>query len=235
VEITFSNEQILIDGSSVKNPLFLLDTIPQQQLITPKESKHMMLNVNKLPDTLSYYTQKLFTNLALPQNNQIQSQQLIWYGIDLVNIDKKLIVLPLIDAIIRYEQPLPFNPEKTLMDTLNIGSRTYYKKQISSTEYYIGTSHSPIITKNTSNASFSISGNPSVIFNIEGKGILSQLIQILPFFQSSKLFFEEFQTFEINSQILDEKGNIKLSGSIQFKDEQIASIELLKFLLNLYN
>lgn len=242
VQVTFLNEKIILDGSSIRNPFYSSDTLEQHYIASPYKENNLTIQATNLPDTLAYYTQKLFNSLNLPSSN-IRSQQLILYGIDLVNVDKKLVVLPLIDAVVRYtdETSNGTNTVQTKLDvnsssakdTITIGNNEFYKIQLSENEYYIGINPTPSIQKRPSSNLFMLSGNPSVLFTIEGKGIISQLVQIIPLVQASKSFLDEFENFTIETSYIEGREQIKIDGELNFLEKHIASLKLLNYLLEL--
>ena len=237
MQFTFNDERIELYGKAIRNPLQPIDTIPFFHLTEPYKDNHLSLNIKQLPDTLAYYTNKLYKNIQLP-NDFIHTQQLFFYGINLTAIDKKMVALPLMDGIVHYKEAptntksSPSNKTYTL-DTFSLGETTYYKKQLSKTAYYFGINPSPKIEYTTKLPSFKLAGNPSVLFTIEGKSFFAQLTQVVPFIQNSKNFLNDFKTFEITSEYSPTKDHLELNGIFEFGDMQLASLMLISFFLEL--
>lgn len=229
LQIFIEGNEIKLSGKSYSNPLFEGDTLKRHKITPPNSTKNFAVTIHDFPDTVAHFITNLYKNLELPIEQKMISQQLISYGFELVNHDKQLLILPLIDAVIRYKDELP-SPSSNEIDTLQLGSRVFFKKQLSPHEFYIGLSPEPTFVMD-STSSFSLKGSPAVLMNIEGEGFIAQLTQGIPIIQTSKAFLQDFELFNFTTYPSTDKGKVQLEGTLQFADNQTASLKLLGFLL----
>src|SRR5690554_7708983 len=73
---------------------------------------------------------------------------------------------------------------------IEIGGIPYYYIQISDHEIFIGVTESPEIELRQTQILPFIKGNPSVVLEVEGKGIIAQIFNVMPQVKYTKLFME---------------------------------------------
>lgn len=239
VEIFIEGQNIIFKGKSNKNPLLLNDdNITKSFVKKAYKDEYLEIEAGQLPDTLNSYLATLFSNLNI-ELPDINTQQLFIYGLKIENVSDGVVGLPIIDGIFRFKDTI--NMVKVSEDILNkniqadsnkmvIFNKTYYYQQVSPTELYIGVNENPIIKTKNTNQVFLMKGSPNALFNIEGTGLVAQIVQLYPPVQHTKQLFNAIEAFKISATEND-SGEIKLDGTIRFEKGKTPSIELLKYML----
>lgn len=238
VEVFLKENKLLIEGKGTTNPTLIGKKQYHHYLETPITEDYLEVNMGRLPDTLGHYFDKVLKSVSvnLPE---ITSQQIILYGFEILNIDGKMFVLPQFDGIFRFDENIEFKNEVQSLnhfaftpglDSYKVEDVTYFYQQIDSNEIYVGLNSSPDFYEKQGEVLFSVTGYPASALNIKGSTIIAKIAQLVPPVQHSKHLFNSLDHFELNTELLS-NDSLKVSGSIVFPEEKIASIELLKFLL----
>ncbi|WP_133122188.1 hypothetical protein [Brumimicrobium salinarum] len=237
VNLEVKDDKIIINGSGTKNHN-LLNLINEHHVFSHEnERKHLHIQAGKIPNSLyKYFTIILEDlNLDLPQ---IIAQQLDLYGFSIENISGSTTFLPKIDWLLKFETPLNLKERMKAIESQNdrieiidsssfkIGSIQYYCQQISEDEIYIGVTKNPKLEKHISTSLPFIKGDPAVTLNIEGEGLIAQIVNVMPPVKNSKDFLEKIEHFEI--KIVDQgEDKLGIEGEIKLYEDQLISTELL--------
>lgn len=241
INISFHNEQLLINGFGKKNPLIDYSVDSLHYIEKPNVPNYLEVKAGELPDTIRKYVNFLLesSNLELPV---ITSQHLMMYGVEIDNIKGSMAVLPKFDAIFRFEGQFSFEKiiknissiDKNLKNdgtnSFSMGTVKYFIQQVSDNEVYIGVNENPTIYIEPDPHFFQLSGNLSSLFTIEGTGIIAQIAQLMPEVQNSKKFFSSVEEFDIHA-FLDENDEIVINGTMTFPKGKMASLEFFKYLI----
>lgn len=206
-------------------------------LETEKESFHFSTAIvsNTIQDSLKEILDKM--GLKLPQ---IQSISMNYKGMEIVNNETGMHTLPTIDLVLKFKNPTSVNSilnntelltklEAKFHDNeLTIGKHNYYVKQLDKYTIFFGKSKNPIFSNNAE--IIAIKGNLSSILKIEGGGIITSFLEIVPIYRASKELFDNTKVFEVVIVKENEK-QAKIKGNITFKKGHYPMNEFLKFLL----
>lgn len=210
-------------------------------LTEPSTTKYLEFQSGQLPDSLYQYFEFVFKEIGI-EIPKITSQQMLLYGLSIENIRGSTTVLPKFDWILRFDSIIDLDSQLVSINTstdmmkiidkksIKIGETLYYYSQISSHEIYIGVTESPKIKSIKTQVLPLLKGNPSVLLEIEGKGLIAQLINVMPQVKNTRVFMENIEYFNIHTS--DDNGaNLKIDGEIRLKEGKMMTIELARFLL----
>jgi hypothetical protein len=239
LELFMNGNTIEVEGIGEKNPVKTTDSTSSYFYMSDRHTDRDFLEINsgQLPDTVNQYIHAILEEVGIDFPD-ISSQQLFIYAFEIDNIRGSMAVLPKFDGIFRFNEPIPNIVD---MDTLNskmmrlkdsslkVGKVNYTIIQLNDHEIFIGVND--VEFKEESKApQLLIQGNPGVILNIEGDGLIAQMAKLMPQVQHSKKFFNDMESFRIESQEYH-SDSVRVNGEIQFADDKTASIEIIKFLL----
>lgn len=206
-------------------------------LETEKESFHFSTAIvsNTIQDSLKEILDKM--GLKVPQ---IRSISMNYKGMQIVNNETGMHTLPNIDLVLKFKNPT--SARSILNDTellskleaqfhnnqLTIGNHTYYVQQLNKYTIFFGNSKNPIFSNDPEIVA--IRGNLSSILKIEGGGIITSFLEIVPIYRASKELFNNTKNFEVVIKKENEKF-ATIKGDITFKKGHYPMSEFLKFLL----
>ncbi len=192
-----------------------------------------------LQDSLSVFAKKI--NLILPK---ISSFSCNYKGITIVKDGTGMHPLPEINVLIEFEKEVDIQSlfraselEKTLGaeftgKELIIGEKRYYIHQYDPKTVFIGISKVPPIVQNTKQLYFAIGGNLPAVLRIEGGGIITSFLEIVPVYRASKELFDNTKEFDVSIEKIN-NNDAKIKGLLHFNDGHYATDELLKFLIEI--
>ena len=239
LELFMDDNFIEISGVGERNPLSMNSAATSYTYFNNRNTDrdYLEINAGKLPDTLNKYLNKVLHEIGVDIPT-ITSQQLFIYAFEIDNIRGSMALLPKFDGIFRFNEPLPEIIEMdslkskllSLEDShLKIGKMQYKVRQLNDYELFIGVNDVDFIEDETA-PGLLIQGNPGVMLNIEGDGLVAQMAKLMPQVQHSKKLFNDMDSFRIESKEY-RSDSIKVNGKILFPKEKTASIEIIKFLL----
>ena len=236
-----ADEKIVINGSGKKNKTLYFSVEEYNVLAqTPKE-KHLEIQSGKLPDSIYQYFKVIFDEIGI-KTPEVTSQQMMIYGVSIENINGSTVVLPKFDWILRFDSIVNIKEQLYALDestdkmkyidkkSIKVGGAQYYYRQISDHEIYIGVTESPDIQSVKTQILPLIRGNPSVLLEIEGKGIIAQFINVMPQVKNTKVFMQNVEYFDIHT-IDGKKDDLKIDGEIRLIKGKMMTVELVKFIL----
>jgi hypothetical protein len=179
----------------------------------------------------------LFKNLNIPEG-KISGLSVNYHELELI-ADPVLFPAPKFDALVTFEDD--FNIESAIDSLLAAegskrvgescisysGLKLYYD-QIDDNTVYIGASKNVSFINHDNKTSFRILGDPACLTKIEGSGLMKSLIEMLPYFTSSREFLAKINTIDISvgkpkngiskvhASIKIEKGNYPLNSILMF-------------------
>lgn len=239
LELFMNNNVIEVTGLGESNPVNSKDSTSSYFYMDDRHSEkdYLEINAGKLPDTVNRYVHRILEDVGIDFPD-ITSQQLFIYAFEIDNIRGSMALLPKFDGIFRFSEPIPNISEMDSLDSkmlhlngsiLEVGRMKYKLIQLNDHEIFIGVNDVDFVEKNEE-PNLLIQGNPAVILNIEGDGLIAQMAKLMPQVQHSKKFFNEMESFHIESRKY-KSDSVQVMGRIQFPAEKTASIEIIKFLL----
>ncbi|MBW7867790.1 MAG: hypothetical protein H3C31_05635 [Brumimicrobium sp.] len=241
LHIEIKNENMFIQGEGDKiinnsqNTLYhVMDSSPSSQLLK--------IEFGEISDDLYQDIHAILYEIGL-QLPKATTGNIQFYGVAVENIEGSATFIPQFDAILNFKDSLDI---KSQIDTLvkyvptitysesgklQMGNTYFYYKQLSNTEVYIGVTQAPQIKQEEVQRLFKIQGEPSVILNIEGKGLIARFINIIPQVKSSKTFLNQVEDLDFEAKPNHE--TISFKGKLTLKDHKLMTIEMLKLILNL--
>lgn len=240
--LSFQIEQNKLNISGTSTLLFgkktTTDSIYQ---FTAKEKPFLGIQLSQTPNTLNQMIKNFLStfNFSPPP---INSQQLNIYSTKIEAINKRLVVLPEMDWILRFEENLDLKKElnaltfppyliyDSLSTAITIKNNTYYLRQLSNNEIYIGNSKSPELVNEKANLQSWIKGHPEVLFSLIGESFIGNIIRASKPVTTAKHFLKELNKFEINFTERDEKTST-IEGEISLNKDEAMSVALLKLFL----
>lgn len=206
-------------------------------LATKKGDFHFSTAIisNSIQDSLQKALNKMGLNLP-----KIKSLSCNYRGMTILNNETGMHTIPNIDLVLEFKNAITaesiLNNSELLNkiegtfsdDQLTISNRSYHILQIDKYTIFIGTSEVPVFSDNAE--IIAVKGNLSSILKIEGGGLITSFLEIVPIYRASKELFDNTEDFEIIvKKTNDQKAQIK--GNISFKKDHYAMNEFLKFLL----
>jgi hypothetical protein len=239
LELFMDNNFIELKGMGERNPLRINTDSTSYTYISEinNEKNYLEINAGKLPDTVNKYLNKVLNEIGV-NFPDITSQQLFIYALEIDNIRGTMALLPKFDGVFRFNDALPIIAEmdslasKMLIlegERLKVGRMEYIVKQLNDYELFVGIHDVEFATKEES-PTILIQGDPSVLLNIEGDGIIAQVAKLMPQVQHSRKLFSDMESFKIESKEY-RSDSIQVNGMIAFPGDKTASIEIIKYLL----
>jgi len=240
LDIQFNNEKVSLNGVGKKNQGLNFSVEKYHMLKTPNRP-FLEFQSGKLPDSIYKFFKLIFdeVNIDVPE---VTSQQMMIYGSSIQNIDGSIAYLPKLDWILRFDTIVNIDDQLSTIDSstynmqvinkkvIEIGGIPYYYKQISDHEIFIGVTESPEIELRQTQILPFIKGNPSVVLEVEGKGIIAQIFNVMPQVKYTKLFMENISYFDIHT-FNGEADDLIIEGEVKLKDGKMMTVELVKFAL----
>ena len=240
LDIQFNNEKVSLNGVGKKNQGLNFSVEKYHMLKTPNRP-FLEFQSGKLPDSIYKFFKLIFdeVNIDVPE---VTSQQMMIYGSSIQNIDGSIAYLPKLDWILRFDTIVNIDDQLSSIDSstynmqvinkkvIEIGGTTYYYKQISDHEIFIGVTESPEIELRQTQILPFMKGNPSVVLEVEGEGIIAQIFNVMPQVKYTKLFMENISYFDIHT-IDGKDDDLIIEGEVKLKDGKMMTVELVKFAL----
>lgn len=171
---------------------------------------------------------------------KIQAISFNYKGMEIVNNETGMHTLPKINLVLKFKEPAAINTLLNNPELLNkldaqfenneltIGKQTYYLQQLDQHTIFLGVDKHPVISDHP--PIIAVKGNLPSLLKIEGGGIITSFLEIVPIYRASKELFNNTKNFEIVIQKTN-KNKAKIKGNITFKKDHYAMNEFLKFLL----
>ncbi|MEX1191847.1 MAG: hypothetical protein WEA99_07710 [Brumimicrobium sp.] len=241
LEASINKSTIYFEGVGVKNPTISYDSVEHSMMPNSGQETFLEIQIGQLPDSVYSYIDILLQDFKL-ELPHIISQQVYIYGFMIDNLDGATAFLPKFDGILRFNEKINLaekvdslclsGQKITRIDSsaIKIGQITYYFKQITDKEIWIGVTKDLAIESQEGAPLPRLRGNPAASLAIEGKGIIAQFAQMLPPVQYSKKLFNDLEYFDIHTEIVSED-SLKVFGEMRFPQHKSASMELFKFML----
>ncbi len=105
-----------------------------------------------------------------------------------------------------------------------------YFKQLSPTSFYIGKSEKPVLIKNQSKTIFNLKGDLSVLTHVEGGGMMTAILEMIPVYSATKHLSNNITTLNVELT-LEKEDKAKFLGELSFKEGISPLNEIMKFLL----
>lgn len=157
-----------------------------------------------------------------------------------INTDQSPQVLPDADLLLHFNKNFDVRPfldsmeKKAFISELKngqfrCGGKAFYFRQIEANQVYIGRRSMGELESLDKDQAFRISGPISDLTTMKTSGLIGRFIEILPAYIATQQFADNCTSLTMNGQF--DKGQIQVSGSLQFKEDHQFTSELLRFLL----
>lgn len=192
---------------------------------------------NNLNDSLNNWLSQFQLNIPA-----IKEMSMNFMGTKVINHSSGFFVIPQIELLIECEKATDvsklFNSE-SLIDyfdyTLENGAIRFqderlYFKQLSATSFYLGITKDPNIQNNNSNDLITIQGALKPITRIEGGGMMTAFLEMVPMYRASKNLANHTETIQLSISKTSSK-EAELKGNLKFQNGYYPMNEIMKFLL----
>lgn len=255
----FSNGSILKSRSNFKksNILFELDRnsliLSGKTEINTSNSKKINTIRNGLyPNGLHISTSLIPVELSDTMNKWldqfgvkipvIEEISMNFMGTKVINHSSGFFVVPQMDLFIECEkeisiQKLLSTPEFQAyfdysMDenSINFQDEKLFFKQITPNSFYIGIIKNPIFGTSKSNDLFRMEGSLKPLTNVQGGGLMTAFLQMLPIYKACNNIAAHTENFSLKLTKANDK-EARIKGNLRFYKEYSPMNELVKFLL----
>lgn len=197
------------------------------------------ISTDQMSDVLNDTLTSLLSDFNLPLSN-ITGFSINYHGLELL-VEPVFFAAPKFDALIAFEDSISID---RLVDSLLVSEEMVrisenaiqykgldlYYKQIDSNSIYIGTREGVEIIERKENLAFHMTGVPSLLTKIKGKGMMLSFFELIPAYTSSRDFTQRAEHIDI--QLSNGKNGIsKLHGEIKFRKDEFALNSVLKLLI----
>ncbi|MES2799275.1 MAG: hypothetical protein V4638_04605 [Bacteroidota bacterium] len=179
------------------------------------------------------------TSLNLPS---IKAFSMNYLGVDVLNHPSGYVPLPDMDIVLEFNKPLSI--QQFLSDlvaknqficemtdqAITIEGKTLYFKQLDDNIIYIGRSKDPKYMQKKNNCVVLIKGNLSPLSNIQGGGLMTNLLALSPAFQATKVLGEKTEYIDLEITKTSSR-KVSIIGKMKFKEGNYPINEVLRFLL----
>ena len=238
IHFGLDNRMLFINGKLLLNP-DRSDKITYLRKTLKPNGFHM--SGTQLPVSLNDSLKKWLApyNVNLPE---IQTLSLNLRGTKIINHSSGFFVIPQMELYIKTSQS--FDIEKLLCDKklkayfdyekdsncIRFQDERLYYHQVSSTEFYIGVTPNPIWKKHTGKELLIVNGNLKPLMKIEGGGLMTSFLEMIPEYRASKQLSDHIDRFELTMRRSGNKHAL-LQGKMVFGDDYHPMNEIIKFLL----
>jgi len=190
-----------------------------------------------LNDSLKSWIKPFGCNLS-----EIQALSLNLHGTKIINHSSGFFVVPQMELYIKTTyatniRELISNPKLQSYFDYEIDSNCIrfqneklFYAQLSPTEFYVGINSKPHWEQQTGKSLVLINGNLKPLMKIEGGGLMTSFLEMIPEYRASKSLSEHIDRFELTMRH-SEKHYALLQGKMIFGDHYHPMNELIKFLL----
>jgi hypothetical protein len=173
----------------------------------------------------------------------IQSFSLNYFGTKIINHSSGFFIVPQMELYI--ETKLPFDILKLVgreslqsyfdfevdSNIIRIQEEELFVQQVSPNSFYIGVSPHPSIITMTGNEFIIINGNLKPFMNIEGGGLMTSFLEMIPEFSASKTLSNHIDELTIRFRKVSAK-KARLQGRVLFGEDYRPMNELITYLIN---
>jgi hypothetical protein len=190
-----------------------------------------------LNDSLKNWLGQLKINVP-----SIQTLSLNLRGTKIINHSSGFFVVPQMELYLQTARP--FDIDKLLSDKklqtyfdyekdssfISFQEERLYYTQLSPTEVYIGVTPAPKWKKHTGKELLVVSGNLKPLMKIEGGGLMTSFLEMIPEYRASKQLSEHIDRFELQMR-RSGSNHALMQGKMVFGNHYHPMNELIKFLL----
>lgn len=241
LDLNIHNQTIEFNGKGKLNQDSDSKKTKSNILTNPASEKYFAIETSTIPEDAMNYLTATFNEIGISSIPKVSSLQLLMYGITIDEFKGSTAFLPSFDWILRFDEPLSIDSillnlrpnYQSIVDlkekTINIGNVKYYYSQLSEKEIFIGITPKPDISLTEIQPTYSLSGFPSAILEIEGRSFFASFIKMLPPVKLSKQFLQDVTHFDIRTE--QEGETLKIKGEVELKEGKLMTVELVKLWL----
>ncbi|SFT41217.1 hypothetical protein SAMN05216474_0417 [Lishizhenia tianjinensis] len=231
--------KIELRGIGTKNPVKVKQG---QKFHYIKEDTSLVNTVTgELPDTLNYYFTSSLKMLGIPSTN-IVSTQFHYKGVKLKTDHTQLKLLPEYNGVFRFEDSLrveDFQTKGITVDEfgkmefppLKVLGEYFYVLHLSANELYIGMDENPEIISTPKPKEFELKGDIKDLLTVDTDPFMLGILNNFPLYKNSRTLLDNVEHFEICAHEV-ENNQLRIEGELRFKNQQEASVQLVKYLLS---
>jgi hypothetical protein len=191
----------------------------------------------ELSDTLGRLLS--FIDKPIPE---ITAFSLNYEGTKIINHTSGFFVIPNMEMVIQCANPFSiqaFLKESSLSqqldcqitdNTIQFQDEILYYKQLSTNSFYIGSVEHPKFKQRSENELLHISGKLNPLLNIQGGGMMTAILEMIPVFKACKGISNHSEHIQFDV-IEKERNKAEIRGELIFKKEYYPMNEILKFIL----
>ncbi len=260
IATTISNDGFLRESDLIRNTNLSFDLTENKVTVSGKVDlklhMHQHLSKRLSPDGIHFTAKALsrnvkdsisqyFAGFNLPTEH-LCGISLNYHGVKIVD-DPTLLYIPLIDALMKFDQPVDFHAELDSLEakwnaseyedvfkqsghSFEYGGIKFYWQQYEDNSIYIGLQEVPKIIDYGGNEVFLLDGRLDRLTNIESTKRMQRILDFFPQYTASKALSLKINTCHIS--ITQDKGDhYNMSGEIDFIKDQHAINAFLSFLI----
>lgn len=208
------------------------------QVLKP-QGFHICSNLidNAISDTLTYMLTEI--GVELPQ---FESFSLNYYGAKVINHSTGFFVVPQMDLIMKFKENVSikelFEDEelRTMLDykqdkrSIWFQKEQLYFKQLSPTTIYLGVHENPKLVTPEPDELISINGELEPLMNVEGGGLMTAFLEMIPAFKAGKRLSANSKEIHIRLTRIS-KGEGSIEGNLKFEKGCYPMSEAMRFVL----
>lgn len=229
---------LLLSGSLALNPNNKEESKTLTNILSPK-GLHFSSSV--IPKALSD-TLNLWLNQFSIKTPEITQLSLNLFGTKVINHSSGFFVVPKMELFVQFKENISIQEilntpdlisyfDYTLTnESISFQNEKLYFKQLTPTSFYIGINKNPLFKVVKDNDFVLINGNLQALTTIEGGGMMTAILSMMPIYRASKNISMHTESLSVR---LTKKNNkeVKLAGDLKFSKGIYPMNELIKFLL----
>lgn len=232
------NNSLLLSGNFSISTAGKLSLKPIEEIIKPKDL-HFSSSIipSSLNDTLKNWLDKISIKAPI-----IDKISLNFSGIKVINHSTGFLIIPQIELFIECEtnfsiqQMLSTEQLVTYFDydlqkgSINFQEERLFFKQLTPKSFYVGITENPSFIRNNSNSYLRLEGSLEPITKIQGGGLMTAFLEMMPIFRASKKLCS--RTEKLSIQLIKQNtNNAELKGELKFSKGYYPMNEIVKFLM----
>jgi len=191
----------------------------------------------ELSDTLSRLLS--FIDKPIPE---ISAFSLNYNGTKIINHTSGFFFIPDMELVVQCANPFAFESflkESSISEeldcqitgkTIQFQNEILYYKQLTSKSFYIGSIEHPTFANRNINELLHVSGKLDPLLNIQGGGMMTAFLEMIPVFKASKGMANHSEKIQFDI-IEKDRNKAEIKGELIFKKEYYPMNEIIKFLL----
>lgn len=228
-----TDTELIIDGE------FAYNLESKSKISTDIKPRGIHLSMDQISGIVNDSLVSFFNNLNIPEG-KISGVSMNYHNLELID-DPVLFPAPKFDALVTFEGDYIIEAaidsllekegsERINESCISFSGLNLYYNQVDNKTVYIGTTKNVSYIKHDEKAAFRMIGDPACFTKVEGSDFMRGMIELRPYFTSSREFLAKIDTIDI-SVGTPKNGISKVHASIKFDKGKYPLNSILMFMI----